>query len=94
MIDPHSPCQARSAPPGALSYPGGLLPFGAGKPTLLVNDQIGYAYYQPEVAAELRRGCFESLIEIAKAGQAVGIQAVNVQLMEPTLDEGELLPRP
>lgn len=93
MNQPLSRPQARAAPPGTLSYPGGLLPFGIGKPTLLVNDQIGYAYYRPEVAEELRRGCFDSLLDLVQAGQAVGIQVVNVQLMEPSLDECDLVPR-
>lgn len=54
---------------------------------------MGYYYSRLEVLAELREGNFNSLIELARAGRAVGIQVVNVQLMEPTLDELDLVPR-
>lgn len=81
------------AAPGTITCAHGTIPFGPGCPTLLVNDQMGYYYGRPEVLAELREGNLNSLIDLAKAGQAVGIQIVNVQLMEPTLDELELVPR-
>lgn len=86
-----SPTDPTTAP-GTLTCAQGVIPFGPGCPTLLVNDQMGYYYGRPEVLAELREGNFTSLIELARAGQAIGIQVVNVQLMEPTLNEMELLP--
>jgi len=80
-------------PPGALTCPRGELPFGAGRSTLLVNDQIGYCYEDPAVLAELQAGRLEPLIEVAREGLAAGVQVVNVQLMERSLEEEELLPR-
>lgn len=87
-----TPAHAKAAA-GTLTCARGAIPFGPGCPTLLVNDQMGYSYGRPEVLAELREGNLNSLIELARAGQAVGIQVVNVQLMEPTLDELDLVPR-
>jgi 5-methyltetrahydrofolate--homocysteine methyltransferase len=83
----------RRYPPGALTYAGGSIAFGPGQPTLLVNDQIGYIYERPEVLAELQAGRLDSLIALARAGQQLGIQVVNVQLMEPSLDQRTLVPR-
>ena len=87
-----APAYSRAAP-GTLTCASGAIPFGPGCPTLLVNDQMGYYYGKPQVLAELREGRFDSLIELARAGQAIGIQVVNVQLMEPTLNESDLLPK-
>ncbi len=85
----------RSCPPGALSYPGGVIHFGPGRPILCVNDQCGYAYERPEVLAELGRDCFNSLIDLARGGLALGFPVFNVQLMAPTLIDREraLVPR-
>ena len=84
----------KECPPGVLSYPGGRISFGPGQPTLLVNDQCGYYYERPEVLAELRAGCFDSLIRLAREGMALGLPVFNVQLMEPSLigRERELVP--
>lgn len=91
--EPQGATAPNRAAPGTITCAHGPIPFGPGCPTLLVNDQMGYYYSRPQVLAELREGNFNSLIELVKAGQAIGIQVVNVQLMEPTLDELELVPR-
>ncbi len=84
----------KSCPPGALSYPGGLIRFGPGEPTLCVNDQCGYYYERPQVLRELHEGRFDSLVELARQGKALGLPVFNVQLMEASLldRETELLP--
>ncbi len=84
----------RECPAGALSYPGGTLPFGSGRPILCVNDQCGYYIERPEVRAEVREGRFDALIALARQGIALGLRVFNVQLMEPSLigQERELLP--
>jgi len=82
----------RKVSAGRLTCPRGEIPFGAGQPTLLVNDQMGYCYEKPDVLADLQAGRLEPLIALAQAGLAAGIQVVNVQLMERTLDELELVP--
>jgi 5-methyltetrahydrofolate--homocysteine methyltransferase len=85
----------KECPPGALSYPGGVILFGPGEPILCVNDQCGYYYERPEVLAELHRGRFDSLIRLAQDGVDWGFPVFNVQLMEPSLidKERELVPR-
>jgi 5-methyltetrahydrofolate--homocysteine methyltransferase len=84
----------KNCPPGALSYPGGQIPFGIGQPVLCVNDQCGYYYERPQVLAELQQGRFDSLIKLARDGIELGFPVFNVQLMEPTLidREQELVP--
>lgn len=84
----------KTCPPGSLSYPGGVIPFGLGQPVLCVNDQCGYYYQRPEVLAELHQGRFDSLIKLAKDGLDLGYPVFNVQLMEPSLidRERELVP--
>jgi 5-methyltetrahydrofolate--homocysteine methyltransferase len=79
--------------PGAISYPGGVIPFGVGKPTLCVNDQIGYMYGDPAVLAELQEGNIDSLIKMAKKSVEAGFPVINVQLMEISLDEVSLVPK-
>ncbi len=88
---PHS---AKDCPAGTLSYRGGLIPFGPGKPTLLVNDQCGYAYARPEIVAELQAGNFSSLVALAQVGMNLGLRVFNVQLMESSLlpRERDLVP--
>jgi 5-methyltetrahydrofolate--homocysteine methyltransferase len=85
----------KNCPPGAISYPGGTISFGIDQPTLCVNDQCGYYYERPEVLAELQQGRFDSLINLARQGMALGFPVFNVQLMEPTLleRERELVPQ-
>ncbi len=84
----------RDCPAGALSYPGGTIPFGPGQPILCVNDQCGYYLDRPEVLAELCEARFDTLIGLATQGLALGLKVFNVQLMAPRLidQERELLP--
>lgn len=85
----------KACPAGALSFPGGTIPFGPNQPVLCVNDQCGYYYARPEVLAELQQGRFDSLIRLAQDGMELGFPVFNVQLMEPTLidRERELVPK-
>jgi len=84
----------KNCPVGALSYPGGTIPFGNDQPTFCVNDQCGYYYERPEVLAELQQGRFDTLVKLARDGMELGFPVFNVQLMEPTLidRERELVP--
>lgn len=84
----------KQCPAGAFSYPGGLIPFGPGHPVLCVNDQCGYLVEKPEVIDELRAGCFDSLIALARAGLERGMPVFDLQLDEPRLADriGELYP--
>jgi len=86
-VDSHNKC-----PGGALSCAKGTIPFGPGRPTLLVNDQMGYYCELDGVRAELREGRFNRLIDLVSEGIQAGLRVVNVQLMEPSLDEAALVP--
>jgi len=83
----------RQRPPGVLTSGRVQIPFGAGCPTLLVNDQMGYCYEEPATLAQLQAGNLEPLIELARLGQSAGLQVINVQLMERSLDELTLVPQ-
>lgn len=82
---------SKHCPPGALSYPGGVIPFGPGQPILCVNDQMGYLYGEQAVLAELRQGKIDCLLELARQSVAAGFPVINVQLMEHSLDEYTLV---
>ena len=77
---------------GALTCSKGTVPFGPGRPTLLVNDQMGYYCELDDVRAELRQGRFDRLMDLLSEGIQAGFRVVNVQLMEPSLDEAALVP--
>jgi 5-methyltetrahydrofolate--homocysteine methyltransferase len=83
------------ARPGALTNAQGCIPFGAGAPTLCVNDQCGYECERPPVQAELCEGRFDSLIRLAATGVDLGLPVFNAQLMAPEIIhlERRLLPR-
>ncbi|ATW25876.1 dihydropteroate synthase [Candidatus Formimonas warabiya] len=76
--------------PGALSYAGGIIPFGKGSPTLCVNDQMGYLIQNPEVIAQLQKEDLTHLVKLARESVSLGHYVVNIQLMEPCLDEEKL----
>lgn len=78
-----------NCPAGTLSYSEGVIPFGPGRPLLCVNDQCGYACERPEVEAELREGCFDSVIALARQGLALGVKVFNVQFRAPNLADRE-----
>lgn len=76
-----------------LTAPNGAVHFGAGRPTLLINDQLRVMDQSPRVLEELRQGRFDTLLELARRGQAAGVQAADLLLVHHELDEVELLPR-
>ena len=86
-VDSHNKC-----PGGALSCAQGTIPFGPAHPTLLVNDQTGYYCELDDVRAKLREGRFDELMDLFSEGIQAGLRVVNVQLMEPSLDEAALVP--
>jgi 5-methyltetrahydrofolate--homocysteine methyltransferase len=79
----------RNCPAGALSYAGGVIPFGPGQPLLCVNDQCGYYVERPEVQAELRAGRFDTLMALAQQGLALGLKVFNVQFRVQSLADCE-----
>jgi 5-methyltetrahydrofolate--homocysteine methyltransferase len=75
-----------------LSGRNGVLEFGPGRPTVLINDQLRVMDQTPEVLAELKAGCFDTLLELARWGHAAGMDMVDILLGHPDLDEASLLP--
>jgi 5-methyltetrahydrofolate--homocysteine methyltransferase len=53
---------------------------------------MGYYCERDDVRSELREGRFERLMDLVRDGVEAGLQVVNVQLMEPSLDEAALVP--
>jgi 5-methyltetrahydrofolate--homocysteine methyltransferase len=71
----------------------GELPFGPELPVVLINDQLRVMKQQPEILLELQRGRTDRLVQIARFGQALGLDMVDILIAHPELDEVELLPR-
>jgi 5-methyltetrahydrofolate--homocysteine methyltransferase len=76
-----------------LIAPNGTLEFGPGLPTVLINDQLRVMDQSPEVLAELKRGCLDKLLDLARWGHAVGTDMVDILINHPDLDEAALLPQ-
>ncbi|MGI6332780.1 MAG: dihydropteroate synthase [Zhaonellaceae bacterium] len=79
--------------PGNLSYAGGLIPFGQGKPTLCVNDQMGYYIEEDKVLSELKEGKLDFILEQAEKSIKLGFNVINVQLMRHGINEAKLVPQ-
>jgi 5-methyltetrahydrofolate--homocysteine methyltransferase len=76
-----------------LTCKNGAVAFGAGLPTLLLNDQVRIMEDRPEILEGLRRGRIDGLLERARAGQQAGVDVADVIINHPDLDEVALLPR-
>jgi 5-methyltetrahydrofolate--homocysteine methyltransferase len=76
-----------------LTSKNGELKFGAGQPTMLINDQLRIFDQSRQVLAELKEGRFDHLLNLARWGKQVGTQAVDLLITHPDIDEVELLPR-
>lgn len=71
----------------------GILEYGPGHPTMLINDQL-YVLNKPDHVIEaLSQGNIDHFIELARWGGAIGTDMTAVLLTHPLLDEVELLPR-
>lgn len=71
----------------------GELLIGPGLPTVLINDQLRVMDQSADVLAELKTGRIDRLLELARRGQAVGVDMVDILVNHDDLDEVELLPR-
>jgi 5-methyltetrahydrofolate--homocysteine methyltransferase len=71
----------------------GELKFGPGLPTVLINDQLRVMDQSADVLAELKAGRIDRLLELARRGQSVGVDMVDILVNHEDLDEVELLPR-
>lgn len=71
----------------------GALEIGAGKPVVLINDQLRVMDQSPEVLSDLRTGKFDRLVALAQEGHVIGADMVDILLNHPEVDEVALLPR-
>ena len=77
-----------------LTFPGGAVHFGQGWPTLLINDQLRVLdQKETNVLEQLHAGNLDGLVTLARAGRDRGLDAADLLIQSPDLDEVELLPR-
>jgi 5-methyltetrahydrofolate--homocysteine methyltransferase len=76
-----------------LSSPQGTIAFGSGLPTLLINDQLRVMDQKADILDQLLDGNLDGLVELARFGQAVGMDMVDILVNHPGLNEVDLLPR-
>jgi 5-methyltetrahydrofolate--homocysteine methyltransferase len=76
-----------------LSAPNGEIQFGPGLPTALINDQLRIMDQSPTIFEQLREGILDGLLELARWGQEIGTDLVDILVFHPDLDEVDLLPR-
>ncbi len=79
--------------PTRLTSPNGELLIGRGLPTVLINDQLHIMEQEPLILEQLQRKEVTRLLEIAKAGQVIGMDMVDILIFHPEVDEVEMLPR-
>ena len=66
---------------------------GKGLPTVLINDQLRIMDQDPIIFEQLQARDVSGLLEIAKRGQAMGLDMVDILIFHQDLDEVDLLPR-
>ena len=76
-----------------LTAPNGEVKFGIGLPTALINDQLRIMDQSPAIFEQLLAGNLDALIDLARWGQQVGTDLVDILIMHSDLNEVELLPR-
>lgn len=69
------------------------LEFGPGHPTMLINDQLRVMDQTPEVLAELREGRLDTLLDLARFGEEIGVDMVDILVDHHELNETDLLPK-
>ena len=76
-----------------LTAPNGEVKFGIGLPTALINDQLRIMDQSPAIFEQLLAGNLDALLDLARWGQQVGTDLVDILIMHSDLNEVELLPR-
>jgi 5-methyltetrahydrofolate--homocysteine methyltransferase len=76
-----------------LISPNGEVLIGENLPTVLINDQLRIMDQVPEIFEQLQSNDVSGLKKIALAGQAAGMDMVDVLIFHQDLDEVDLLPR-
>ena len=75
-----------------LTSPKGELHIGPSYPTVLINDQLRIMDQSQEILEQLAVNNFDGILKLARLGQQVGTDMVDILLMHPDLDEVNLLP--
>jgi 5-methyltetrahydrofolate--homocysteine methyltransferase len=76
-----------------LTFPDGAVHFGQGFPTLLINDQLRVLDQKAAILEQLQTGNLDGLLELARFGRDRGLEAADLLIQSPELDEVQLLPR-
>ena len=76
-----------------LSSRNGTVKFGPGLPTLLINDHLRVMDQGSEVLAELQEGKLDRILELARTGHRIGLEAADILIDHPALDQKVLLPK-
>ncbi|HSM25136.1 MAG TPA: dihydropteroate synthase [Anaerolineaceae bacterium] len=76
-----------------LFSPNGEVLIGKNLPTVLINDQLRIMDQDPIIFEQLQARDVSGLLEIAKRGQAMGLDMVDILIFHQDLDEVDLLPR-
>lgn len=71
----------------------GILEYGPGHPTMLINDQLHVLNKPDNVIEALSQGNIDHFVELAKWGHSIGADMTAILLTHPAIDEVELLPR-
>lgn len=71
----------------------GELTFGPGLPVVLINGHVRVNNKKPEMLTALQQGDVDALVKLTRAGQAAGMDMVDILIQHPDLDEVALLPR-
>ena len=76
-----------------LTSRGGILEFGPGHPTMLINDQL-YVINKPrEIIEPLSNGNIDYFVNLAKWGYEMGMDMTAILLTHPEINEVEILPK-
>ncbi len=70
----------------------GDLRIGPSYPTVLINDQLRIMDQSREIFAQLKAGNLEAILSLARQGEEVGTNMVDILVTHPDLDKVSLLP--
>jgi 5-methyltetrahydrofolate--homocysteine methyltransferase len=76
-----------------LSGPKTTIEIGPGRPTVLINDQLRIMDQSENILEELKTGKLDGILALARWGQEIGTDMVDILVFHPDLDELDLLPR-
>jgi 5-methyltetrahydrofolate--homocysteine methyltransferase len=76
-----------------VSSKNGILEFGPGLPSMLINEQL-YVINKPvEIIEPISQGKFDYFLELARWGMSAGMDMTALLITHPEIDEVKILPR-